>query len=62
MASYPPGDASVRPQADANWVPDPRAPGFAETCRAQALAIAKNDPASGDIMRFIDSVYAWPEV
>jgi hypothetical protein len=43
------------------WVPDPRAPGFAETCRRQALAIAKHDPAGVEAMQFIEATYEWPE-
>ncbi len=43
------------------WVPDSRAPDFAEKCRAQALAIAAGDPAGEEIMRFVAGVYEWPE-
>jgi hypothetical protein len=43
------------------WVPDTRAPGFAETCRRQARAVAAGDPAGDEIMRFIEGVYEWPE-
>ena len=43
------------------WVPDTRAPGFADTCRRQAYAIAASDPAGDEIMRFIEAVYEWPE-
>ncbi len=43
------------------WVPDARAPGFAEKCRRQALAIAASDLAGDDIMRFVADVYEWPE-
>ncbi len=43
------------------WVPDSRAPDFAEKCRAQALAVAASDPAGDEIMRFVASVYEWPE-
>ena len=43
------------------WVPDTRAPGFAETCRRQARAIAASDPAGDEIMRFIEGVYEWPD-
>ncbi len=43
------------------WVPDTRAPGFAEICRRQARAIAARDPGGDDIMRFIESVADWPE-
>ena len=40
------------------WVPDPRAPGFAEKCRRQALAIAKHDPAGDEAMRLIEATLA----
>ena len=43
------------------WVPDNRAPGFAEKCRQQARAVAAGDPAGDEIMRFVASVYEWPE-
>jgi Protein of unknown function (DUF3018) len=43
------------------WVPDRRAPGFAEKCRRQALAVAASDPAGDEIMRFVASVCEWPE-
>jgi hypothetical protein len=43
------------------WVPDTRAPGFAEQCRKQARAIARDDPAGAEIDRFIDEIYEWPE-
>ena len=43
------------------WVPDNRAPGFAEKCRQQARAVAASDPAGDEIMRFVASVYEWPE-
>jgi hypothetical protein len=43
------------------WVPDTRAPGFAAKCRRQAKAIARHDPAGDDALRFIESVYEWPE-
>jgi hypothetical protein len=43
------------------WVPDARAPGFAEVCRRQARAVAASDPAGDEIMRFVASVYEWPE-
>ncbi|HZZ62594.1 MAG TPA: antitoxin MazE family protein [Roseiarcus sp.] len=39
------------------WAPDVKAPGFAETCRSQARAIAASDPAGDEIMRFIAGVY-----
>lgn len=43
------------------WVPDSRAPDFAEKCRRQARAIAAGDPAGDEIMRFVANVYEWPE-
>ena len=43
------------------WVPDPKAPGFADKCRRQALAIARHDPAGDDALRFIEATYEWPE-
>ena len=43
------------------WVPDPAAPGFADKCRAQALSIARHDPAGADAQRFIEATYEWPE-
>lgn len=43
------------------WVPDTRAPGFAETCRRQARAIAAHDPGGDEVMRFIESVVEWPD-
>jgi hypothetical protein len=43
------------------WVPDVHAPGFAETCRRQARAVAANDPGGGEIMRFVAGLYEWPE-
>ncbi len=43
------------------WVPDTRAPGFVEICGRQARAIAAGDPAGDEIMRFVASVYEWPE-
>ncbi len=43
------------------WVPDTRAPGFAELCRRQSLAIAAFDAASDDLNLFIASVQDWPE-
>jgi hypothetical protein len=35
------------------WAPDVDAPGFAETCRRQARAIAASDPGGDEIMHFI---------
>ncbi len=43
------------------WVPDSRAPDFAEKCRRQARAVAASDPAGDEIMRFVANVYEWPE-
>ncbi len=43
------------------WVPDTRAPGFAEICRAQARAVAAGDPGGDEIMRWIEEVCEWPE-
>jgi hypothetical protein len=43
------------------WVPDSRAPGFAEKCRRQARAVAASDQAGDEIMRFVAGVYEWPE-
>jgi hypothetical protein len=39
------------------WAPDTRSPDFVETCRRQARAVAAGD----EIMRFVASVYEWPE-
>jgi hypothetical protein len=43
------------------WAPDSRAPDFAEKCHRQARAVAASDPAGDDLMRFVASVYEWPE-
>jgi hypothetical protein len=43
------------------WVPDTRSPEFVEICRRQARAVAVSDPAGDEIMRFVASVYEWPE-
>jgi len=43
------------------WVPDSRAPDFAEKCRAQARTVAASDPAGDEIMGFVAGVYEWPE-
>lgn len=40
------------------WVPDTRAPGFAEECRRQSAGLA-NDAAETDAARFIESAGAW---
>ena len=61
MASYRQRmrDAGLRPVQI--WVPDSRAPDFAEKCRRQARAVAADDPAGDEIMRFVSGVYEWPE-
>ena len=43
------------------WVPDSRAPEFVAICQRQARAVAASDPAGDEIMRFVASVYEWPE-
>ncbi|MGD1017152.1 MAG: antitoxin MazE family protein [Roseiarcus sp.] len=43
------------------WAPDTRSPDFVATCRQQARAVAAGDPAGDEIMRFVASVYEWPE-
>jgi len=35
------------------WVPDTRAPGFAEECRRQSLLI-RNDPLEQDVLEWIE--------
>ena len=52
-------DAGLRPVQI--WVPDRNAPDFAAKCRRQARAVASSDPAGDDIMRFVSSIYEWPE-
>jgi hypothetical protein len=42
------------------WVPDDRAPGFAEEAHRQARAVAAGNHA-GDDQAFVDSVSIWPE-
>ena len=42
------------------WVPDVRAPGFAEMCGRQARAVAASDPAGDELMRFVESAYEGP--
>jgi Protein of unknown function (DUF3018) len=61
MASYRQRmrEAGLRPVQI--WVPDTRSPAFAEICKRQALAVAASDPAGDEVMRFIESVYEWPE-
>ena len=44
------------------WVPDTRAPDFAEKCRRQARAVAGSDAAGDEIMDFIGRVYEWPNL
>jgi hypothetical protein len=43
------------------WVPDTRTAAFADICRAQALAVAKHDPAGDELMRFVADIHEWPE-
>jgi hypothetical protein len=43
------------------WVPDTRAPDFADKCRRQARAVSASDPAGDEIMEFIARVYEWPD-
>ncbi len=43
------------------WVPDTRAPAFAEICQRQARAVAASDPAGDEIMQFVGRVADWPE-
>ena len=43
------------------WVPDSRSLDFAEKCHRQARAVAASDPAGDELMRFVASVYQWPE-
>lgn len=42
------------------WVPDDRAPGFAEEAHRQSRAVAASEHARDD-QDFIDSVSAWPD-
>ena len=42
------------------WVPDVRAPGFAEEAHRQSRAVASSRHASDD-QAFVDSVSAWPQ-
>jgi Protein of unknown function (DUF3018) len=37
------------------WVPDTGSPDFVEICRRQARAVAANDPAGDEIMRFLSA-------
>ena len=38
------------------WVPDTRAPGFAEECRRQSRAVARNKKAEREVMDWLDAV------
>lgn len=42
------------------WVPDVRAPGFAEEAHRQSRAVA-GSPAALDDEAFVDSISEWPE-
>ena len=42
------------------WVPDVRAPGFAEEAHRQSRAVA-NSSGSIDDQAFVDAISAWPE-
>jgi hypothetical protein len=42
------------------WVPDVRAPQFAEEAHRQARAVA-NSHAAADDQAFVDSISEWPE-
>ena len=42
------------------WVPDARAPGFAEECRRQSAALAR-DAAEAEAAAFIEAAGAWHE-
>jgi hypothetical protein len=42
------------------WVPDDRAPGFAEEAHRQSRAVADSEHALDD-QNFVDSISAWPE-
>ena len=42
------------------WVPDTKAPGFAEECRRQSAALA-HDSAELDAVKFIEAAGAWNE-
>jgi hypothetical protein len=41
------------------WVPDVRAPGFAEEAHRQACVVA-NSQAAGDDEAFVDAISEWP--
>ncbi|HWE65463.1 MAG TPA: antitoxin MazE family protein [Acidimicrobiales bacterium] len=42
------------------WVPDDRAPGFAEEAHCQSRAVATGGTATDD-QAFVDSISFWPE-
>jgi hypothetical protein len=42
------------------WVPDVRAPGFAEEAHRQARVVAASQ-AAGDDQAFVDAISEWPE-
>ncbi|MBA2318171.1 MAG: antitoxin MazE family protein [Euzebyales bacterium] len=42
------------------WVPDVRAPGFAEEAHRQSRAVAASADAASD-QAFIDAISAWPD-
>lgn len=42
------------------WLPDTASPVFARKARAQAKAIAMNDPAGHELQDFIDAASEWP--
>lgn len=42
------------------WVPDDRAPGFAEEAHRQARAVAASERA-GEDQAFVDSLSIWPD-
>jgi Protein of unknown function (DUF3018) len=44
------------------WVPDTRSNAFAEICRKQSLAIAKNDPGGDEIMHLLQETTDWTDV
>ena len=42
------------------WVPDVRAPGFADEAHRQARAVSTS-PQAADDQAFVDSVSVWPD-
>jgi len=42
------------------WVADVSSPGFVETCRRQALAVAAADPAGDELLAFAAEAADWP--